>query len=160
MPSLPAKLRSDSRVTPLERTNIRFLERLPDGVLADLAVIDASFIGLELTLPATLRLLQPTGQVIALVKPQFEAAKEEVGAGGVVRSGDVHRRVLEATVQLAHSLSLRVLGVAVSPTPGPAGNVEFLLWLERPVADGAAEIDAPGAIDNAVKKAADMIRRL
>ncbi len=154
------KLRSDPRITLLERTNIRFLEQLPGGALVDLAVIDASFIGLRLTLPAALRFLKPAGQVIALVKPQFEAARAEVGQGGVVRNIDVQRRVLDNTVELAASLALDVAGVAVSPAPGAAGNVEFLLWLRRTLPIGVGAIDAPAAINNALMKAADMISRL
>jgi 23S rRNA (cytidine1920-2'-O)/16S rRNA (cytidine1409-2'-O)-methyltransferase len=125
------KLRSDPRVVALERTNIRYLEALPDGVLADLAVIDASFISLALVLPPTLRLLTPVGQVVALIKPQFEAGKDDVGKGGVVRDARVHRRVLEETVALAHELGLSVAGLIPSPLLGPAGNVEFLIHLRR-----------------------------
>jgi 23S rRNA (cytidine1920-2'-O)/16S rRNA (cytidine1409-2'-O)-methyltransferase len=128
------KLRSDPRVVALERTNIRYLERLPDDTPADLAVIDASFISLALVLPPALRLLTPTGQVIALIKPQFEAGKDDVGKGGVVRDRRVHRRVLEETVALAAGLGLTVAGLIPSPLRGPAGNVEFLIWLRR--ADG------------------------
>jgi 23S rRNA (cytidine1920-2'-O)/16S rRNA (cytidine1409-2'-O)-methyltransferase len=125
------KLRNDPRVVPLERTNIRHLEQLPGGVLAGLAVIDASFISLALVLPATLRLLATDAQIIALIKPQFEAGQEDVGKGGVVRDVQVHRRVLEETVALAASLGLTVAGLIASPLLGPAGNVEFLIWLCR-----------------------------
>lgn len=95
---------------------------LPDGVLADLAVIDASFIGLELVLPPTLRLLTPTGQIVALVKPQFQAGPDDVGKGGVVRDAQVHRRVLDEIAALARTLFLSVAGLTVSPVPGPAGT--------------------------------------
>lgn len=125
------KLRSDPRVITIERTNIRYLESLPDGVLADLAVIDASFIGLELVLPPTLRLLTPAGQVVALIKPQFQAGPNDVGKGGVVRDAQVHHRVLDEIATLAHTLSLSVAGLTVSPAPGPAGNIEFLIWLDK-----------------------------
>lgn len=125
------KLRSDARVVPIERTNIRYLEALPEGVLAELAVIDASFIGLALVLPATLRLLTPTGEIVALVKPQFEAGRGQVGAGGVVRDPAIHRRVLEEVGATATQNGLIVAGVTVSPAPGPAGNIEFLLHLRR-----------------------------
>lgn len=125
------KLRSDTRVVTIERTNIRYLEALPGGVLADLAVIDASFIGLALVLPATLRLLTPTGEIIALVKPQFEAGRGQVGAGGVVRDPAIHRRVLEEVGASAGQNALVVAGVTVSPAPGPAGNIEFLFHLRR-----------------------------
>jgi len=125
------KLRSDPRVVPLERTNIRFLEQLPDATQATLAVIDASFISLALVLPATLRLLTPDAHLVALIKPQFEAGQADVGKGGVVRDAHIHRRVLEETVTLAAGLGLTVAGLIASPLLGPAGNVEFLIWLRR-----------------------------
>ena len=125
------KLRTDERVVTIERTNIRYLEALPDGTLADLAVIDASFIGLELVLPPTLRLLTPGGQVVALIKPQFEAGRDDVGKGGVVRDAAIHRRVINEIIALAQTLGLWVAGLTVSPAPGPAGNVEFLIWLDK-----------------------------
>jgi 23S rRNA (cytidine1920-2'-O)/16S rRNA (cytidine1409-2'-O)-methyltransferase len=125
------KLRADPRVIALDRTNIRHLAQLPDSVLADLAVIDASFISLSLVLAPTLRLLTPTAQIIALIKPQFEAGQADVGKGGVVRDPHAHRRVLEETLALADSLGLTVVGLIASPLLGPAGNVEFLVWLQR-----------------------------
>lgn len=124
-------VRSDARVTPIERTNIRYLTELPDGARANLAVIDASFISLALVLPATLLLLEESAQIIALVKPQFEAGRAQVGRGGVVRDPAVHRAVLDETVALARSLHLGVRGITVSPAPGPAGNIEFLIWLQK-----------------------------
>lgn len=129
------KIRSDPRVVVLERTNIRHLQTLPDGAQADLAVIDASFISLTLVLPSTLRLLTPAGQVIALIKPQFEAGKEDVGKGGVVRDPRIHRRVLEEIWSLADGLGLCVAGLIPSPLLGPAGNVEFLVWLRHGLDD-------------------------
>jgi 23S rRNA (cytidine1920-2'-O)/16S rRNA (cytidine1409-2'-O)-methyltransferase len=147
------KLRSDPRVIALERTNIRYVEALPDGVLADLAVIDASFISLTLVLPPTLRLLTPGGQVVALIKPQFEAGKDDVGKGGVVRDSRVHRRVLEETVALAHELGLSVAGLIPSPLLGPAGNVEFLIWLRLdPITAQADQARLVQAALEAVKK--------
>lgn len=150
------KLRTDPRVVVLERTNIRHLEQLPDGAMVDLAVIDASFIGLALVLPPTLRLLQPGGEVVALVKPQFEAGKGQVGKGGVVREAGVHRRVLEETAALAAGLGLHVAGLTVSPAPGPAGNVEFLIRLRR-----GAELpfDLDGAIERTLAVAGALARR-
>jgi 23S rRNA (cytidine1920-2'-O)/16S rRNA (cytidine1409-2'-O)-methyltransferase len=139
------KLRTDPRVVLLERTNIRHLSALPDGARPDLAVIDASFISLALVLPPTLHLLVPSGQVIALIKPQFEAGKDDVGKGGVVRDPRIHRRVLAETVALAHSLGLAVAGLITSPLLGPAGNVEFLIWLRPgpvPTPDPAVLIEA------------------
>ncbi|MCL4834426.1 MAG: TlyA family RNA methyltransferase [Caldilineaceae bacterium] len=145
------KLRSDQRVVTIERTNIRYLENLPDGVLADLAVIDASFIGLELVLPPTLRLLTPAGQVVALIKPQFEAGPADVGKGGVVRDPAVHRRVIDQIFALAESLDLWVAGLTVSPAPGPAGNIEFLVWLDK---KQRPPLDREGAVDAALLLAA------
>lgn len=125
------KLRNDPRVIVMERTNIRHLAELPGGMLADLAVIDASFISLALVLPATLPLLTPTGEVIALIKPQFEAGKGQVGKGGVVRDSQVHRQVLQETTSLITELGLTIAGLTLSPLLGPAGNVEFLIWCRR-----------------------------
>ncbi len=150
------KLRSDERVISLERTNIRYLEALPDNVLADLAVIDASFIGLELVLPATLRLLAPLGQVVALIKPQFEAGPDDVGKGGVVRDVSVHRRVIDETFALAEKLGLWVAGLTVSPAPGPAGNVEFLIWLDR---QERPPIDQDDTIDQVLQQARSLTKK-
>jgi 23S rRNA (cytidine1920-2'-O)/16S rRNA (cytidine1409-2'-O)-methyltransferase len=150
------KLRTDPRVVVLERTNIRYLTELPQGILADLAVIDASFISLALVLPPTLNLLQPSAHVIALIKPQFEAGKSQVGKGGVVRDAGVHRRVIEETAALANDLALGVSGLTVSPAPGPAGNIEFLIWLQRPPAQ---TIDLAPAIEHALTAANTLKRR-
>ncbi len=142
------KLQTDSRVVVLDRTNVRYLAQLPGGVLADLAVIDASFISLALVLPAALRLLRKSGQIVALIKPQFEAGRDDVGKGGVVRDPHIHRRVLRKTVALAQTLALRVAGLTVSSAPGPAGNIEFLIWLSipAPAAPVAAPLDVEAAI--------------
>ncbi len=125
------KLRNDPRVTVLERTNIRYLEELPDSAIADLAVIDASFISLELVLPATLRLLTSNADVVALIKPQFEAGRDQVGKGGVIRDERIHRQVIEKTWAYGQSLGLYIGGLCVSPLLGPAGNTEFLIWLQH-----------------------------
>lgn len=156
------KLRVDPRVVVMDRTNIRHLESLPGGDVADLAVIDASFISLALVLPPTLRLLRPDGQIIALVKPQFEAGRDNVGKGGVVRDEQVHRQVLANTMELARANGLHVAGLTVSPAPGPAGNVEFLIWLLRAPAGeggkGAEVFDQEQAIADALA-AARALRR-
>lgn len=147
------KLQTDERVVVLDRTNVRYLAQLPDGELADVAVIDASFISLALVLPATLRLLHPEGQVVALIKPQFEAGKDDVGKGGVVRDQRIHRRVLHETATMAQALGLVVAGLAVSPAPGPAGNVEFLIWLRKLV---TAEAGSPTAKSTPTKLSIDV----
>jgi len=144
------KLRIDPRVTVMERTNIRHLTALPDGVLANLAVIDASFISLTLVLPATLPLLQPGTDIIALIKPQFEAGKEQVGKGGVVRDTTVHRHVLEKVFHFVQTLGLVVNGLHLSPLLGPAGNVEFLIWCQQGT---TAAIDPATAITQALELA-------
>jgi 23S rRNA (cytidine1920-2'-O)/16S rRNA (cytidine1409-2'-O)-methyltransferase len=138
-------LRQDPRVVVMERMNIRFVEGLPEP--ADLATVDVSFIGLELVLPPVQRLLRPGGGIVALVKPQFEAGRAEVGKGGVVRDPVVHRRVLERIVSWAGRNGLSVAGIIPSPITGPSGNVEFLLHLlpftsEEDVMDPAPLIDA------------------
>ncbi|HEY68719.1 MAG TPA: TlyA family RNA methyltransferase [Thermoflexia bacterium] len=120
------RLRNDPRVVVMERTNARYLESLPEPV--DLVTVDVSFISLGLILPMAVRWLKPGGQVVALIKPQFEAGRREVGKGGVVRDPQVHRRVLERVLDIAAGLDLGLRGLMPSPLRGPAGNVEFLGW--------------------------------
>jgi len=123
------KLRNHPRVVVLEKTNIRFLEigALPSRV--SLATIDVSFISLKLVLPAVKKLLEPGAEVVALVKPQFEVGKGRVGKGGVVRSAEDHRRVVEEIANVAASLNFHLHGVIESPLLGPKGNKEFLIHL-------------------------------
>ena len=130
------KLRQDPRVVVMERSNVRFLERLPEPV--DLATVDVSFIGLELVLPVVQRWLKPQGHIVALVKPQFEAGRKQVGKGGVVRDPAVHRQVLTRLTGWAVEQGLHVLGLIPSPITGPKGNVEFLLHLSPTSLEGAA----------------------
>jgi 23S rRNA (cytidine1920-2'-O)/16S rRNA (cytidine1409-2'-O)-methyltransferase len=122
-------LRDDDRVQNLERTNIRHLtvDQLDD--LPDLAVIDASFISLEKVLPSTLALLKPCSDIIALIKPQFEVGKGQVGKGGVVRDPDQHLEVVEKIKLNSEQLGCQVLEVCDSPLLGPKGNKEFLIHL-------------------------------
>jgi 23S rRNA (cytidine1920-2'-O)/16S rRNA (cytidine1409-2'-O)-methyltransferase len=123
------KLRNDSRVTVLEKTNIRYLE--PDALpgRAELASIDVSFISLKLVLPRLKLLLIPRHEVIALIKPQFEVGKGQVGKGGVVRSSREHERVIAAMRTAAIEQGYHVVGVIESPLLGPKGNKEFLMYL-------------------------------
>ncbi len=123
------RLRTDPRVVVMERINARYLESLPEPV--HLVVIDASFISLRLLLPAARRLLTPSGgQIVALIKPQFEAGRERVGKGGVVRDPRVHRQVLQEIVTWAAAHDLGPRGIIPSPILGPKGNREFLIWLQ------------------------------
>jgi 23S rRNA (cytidine1920-2'-O)/16S rRNA (cytidine1409-2'-O)-methyltransferase len=125
------KLREDTRVINLERTNIRHLTagQLPE--CPSLAVIDASFISLEKVLPATLALLAEGAEVVALIKPQFEVGRGEVGKGGVVRDERRQHQVVENIRTLAAQLGCAVLGVTESPILGPKGNREFLIHLRK-----------------------------
>ena len=120
------KIRSDPRVVVMERTNIRYVTQEQLGEPLDLSVIDVSFISLKIVLPAIKALLKPTGQVVCLIKPQFEAGKEKVGKKGVVRDPQTHQEVLDQFVALAHALEFRILGLTFSPVKGPEGNIEFL----------------------------------
>lgn len=124
-------LRSDPRVVTMERTNIRYVTPEDLAEPLDLSVVDVSFISLRLVLPAIRALLKPTGQVLCLIKPQFEAGKEKVGKKGVVRDPEVHRQVLDGFLELARQLELSVLGLTFSPVKGPEGNIEFLAHLTR-----------------------------
>ena len=121
------KIRSDERVVVMERTNIRYVTPADLGEPLDLSVIDVSFIGLEIVLPTIKTLLKPDcGQVLCLIKPQFEAGKENVGKKGVVRDPKIHRMVLDHFVSLVHDLGFTILGLTFSPVKGPEGNIEFL----------------------------------
>ena len=120
------KIRSDPRVVVMERTNIRYVTPEDLGQLLDLSVVDVSFISLKIVLPAIQKLLKPTGQVLCLIKPQFEAGKEKVGKKGVVRDPAVHEEVLRDFVGLADSLHFTIRDLTFSPVKGPEGNIEFL----------------------------------
>jgi len=131
------KLREDPRVVVLERTNARHLtaEQIPEPI--DLVVCDASFIALSKVLPAGLDLAKPGARLAALIKPQFEAGKSEVGKGGVVRDPAVHQRVCDDVVGWLDSIGWGVIGVTTSPITGPEGNIEFLVTAMRHVVNNA-----------------------
>lgn len=124
------KLQQDPRVVNIEKTNIRYLTPDQLGEAPDLAVIDASFISLSKVLPPTLALLKPGGRIIALIKPQFEVGKGEVGKGGIVRDPLAHKKVIEDVSRMAQELGLSVAGVCESPITGADGNREFLIVLD------------------------------
>jgi 23S rRNA (cytidine1920-2'-O)/16S rRNA (cytidine1409-2'-O)-methyltransferase len=124
-------LRGDARVTLLERTNIRHLHPASLPTLPDLAVIDVSFISLTLVLPTVVQSLAAAGDIIALVKPQFEVGKGHVGRGGVVRDPALHARAVESVRQCALDLGLHAVGECESPLLGPKGNREFFLALRK-----------------------------
>ena len=123
------KIRNDPRVVVMERTNIRYVTLEDLGEPLDLSVIDVSFISLSLVLPVVKTLLKPTGQVLCLIKPQFEAGKDKVGKKGVVRDPAVHEEVLQNFISLAKSLDFTIRNLTFSPVKGPEGNIEFLAHL-------------------------------
>jgi 23S rRNA (cytidine1920-2'-O)/16S rRNA (cytidine1409-2'-O)-methyltransferase len=125
------KLRQDPRVIVQEQTNARFLTEEQVSEPVDIVVCDASFISLAKVLEAPLKLAKPGAKLLALVKPQFEAGREEVGKGGVVRDPIVHERVCTQAKGWVESQGWTVLGVTESPIKGPEGNVEFLLGAEK-----------------------------
>ena len=125
------KLRQDSRVINLERTNIRNItsEKIPE--LLNFASIDVSFISLEKVLPVVKNLLSDFGEVVALIKPQFEAGKENVGKKGVVRDKKIHAAVIEKILHFAQEINFKICGLDFSPIKGPEGNIEFLAHLSK-----------------------------
>lgn len=123
------KIRNDPRVVVMERTNIRYVTPEDLGQPLDLSVIDVSFISLSLVLPVVKTLLKPTGQVLCLIKPQFEAGRDKVGKKGVVRDAAVHEEVLQNFISLAKSLGFTIRNLTFSPVKGPEGNIEFLAHL-------------------------------
>lgn len=138
------KIRSDPRVVVMERTNIRYVTPEDLGEPLDLSVVDVSFISLKIVLPAIQKLLKPTGQVLCLIKPQFEAGKENVGKKGVVRDPAVHADVLQSFLALADSLHFTVRNLTFSPVKGPEGNIEFLAHLS--MQPGQAQIPDVAAL--------------
>ena len=126
-------LRQDPRVVVMEKVNARYLESLPEPI--DIATFDVSFISLRLVIPPALRLLKTGTSLVALIKPQFEAGRRQIGKGGVVTDHDVHRDVLRKLIQWARDEGLSFLGLVTSPLLGPAGNAEFLIHLGYGVPD-------------------------
>ena len=125
------KLRQDERVVNMERTNIRYVT--PDQIddKLDFASIDVSFISLKLVLPVAKTLLNENGEIVALIKPQFEAGREQVGKKGVVRDINVHYEVVENVIEFAKSIGFFAAGLSYSPIKGPEGNIEYLAYLTR-----------------------------
>ena len=124
------KIRSDPRVVVMERTNVRYVTPEQLGEPLDLSVVDVSFISLRIVLPVIKTFLKENaGQVLCLIKPQFEAGKEKVGKKGVVRDPSVHKEVLDDFVLLTKEIGFKILGLTFSPVKGPEGNIEFLAHL-------------------------------
>lgn len=143
------KLRQDERVVCLEKTNVRYVthEQVPDE--GDFASIDVSFISLTKVLPAVLGVLGPNGQLVCLIKPQFEAGREKVGKKGVVRDINVHREVIEMIVNYVCAQNLGILALDFSPIKGPEGNIEYLIYLDKSQA-GMSEEEVQARLEEVV----------
>ncbi len=142
------KLREDPRVVCMEKTNIRYVTPDQIGEPLDFASCDVSFISLTKVLPAAKDLLREGGEMVCLIKPQFEAGREKVGKKGVVRDRNVHLEVIEKVADFARQAGFLILGLDYSPIKGPEGNIEYLIYLKK--ADGeAAEIDASAVVAEA-----------
>ena len=131
------RLRNDSRVVVLERTNIRHVTRDQIPEMASFISIDVSFISLRLVFPVAVTLLDPGGHMVALIKPQFEAGRGQVGKKGVVRDPDVHMHVIRNTIESSQQMGLLPVGLDYSPVKGPKGNIEFLLALRKEPSDAS-----------------------
>lgn len=136
------KLRNDERVVCMEKTNFRYLE--PDSIdeAVDFASCDVSFISLDKILPVAYKLLKSSGNMVTLIKPQFEAGRDKVGKKGVVRDPLVHREVVQRIMDVAWNAGFSLLGLSFSPIKGPEGNIEYLLWLGMPEYKVAGVTDA------------------
>ena len=143
------KLRQDERVVCLEKTNVRYVthEQVPDE--GDFASIDVSFISLTKVLPAVLGVLGPNGQLVCLIKRQFEAGREKVGKKGVVRDINVHREVIEMIVNYVRGQNLGILALDFSPIKGPEGNIEYLIYLDKSQT-GMAEEEVAARLEEVV----------
>jgi len=138
------KLRQDERVVCMERTNIRYVTDEQIGEKLDFASIDVSFISLTKVLPVAFNLLKDDGEVVALIKPQFEAGREQVGKKGVVRDSKVHKEVIEKIIAFSESIGFCVKNLSFSPIKGPEGNIEFLLYLGK---SGGTIVDVDKVIE-------------
>jgi len=141
------KLRQDSRVIVMERTNIRYVKPEQIGEELDFISIDVSFISLRLVLPVANMLLKKNGEIVCLIKPQFEAGREKVGKKGVIRDKNIHIEVIETIVAFAKSMDLKVAGLNFSPIKGPEGNIEYLLYLKKTPGGQTCDIDRQYIID-------------
>ena len=139
-------LRNDERVVNMERTNIRYISEEQISEPIDIAVMDLSFISIKLVLPAVCALLKDNAELVCLIKPQFEAGREEVGKKGVVRDKAVHLSVIESILNFAPSVNMTVMGLDFSPIKGPEGNREYLCYMKKGE-HTADEIDAKAVVE-------------
>jgi len=125
------KLRNDSRVVNIEKANIRYFDEKKIKSPVDLATVDVSFISLDKVLPKVKKLIRKGGEIVSLIKPQFEAGREKVSRGGVVKDRKVHQEVIDKIKLLSGRLGLEVKGLTTSPIKGPAGNIEYFIYLKK-----------------------------
>ena len=125
------KLQKDNRVVIIDRTNIRYLTADKFDSLFDLAAIDVSFISLDKVLPAVYNLLKEKGEVVALIKPQFEAGREFIQKGGLVKKAEVHQMVIEGVCEKAQKIGFSIQGLTFSPLKKTSGNIEYLIYLAK-----------------------------
>lgn len=135
------KLRNDNRVINMEKTNIRHLDLDTVDKDVDFISIDVSFISLKLVFPVASQLLGPEGSIVCLVKPQFEAGREQVGKKGIVRDKNVHKEVIENVISYGEANGLYAQGLTFSPVTGAKGNIEYLLHLKKTPAEQAIDVD-------------------
>ena len=133
------KIRQDPRVCVIEGTNIRTIDVNRLGLPVEIGVVDVSFISLQKVLPVIIQIVNPMGDVLALVKPQFEAGRQHVGKGGVVRDVRIHVQVFRDLIQFVRGLGLSVMGISYSPIRGPAGNIEYLIWFKAGITSSSAD---------------------
>lgn len=143
------KLRNDERVVCMEKTNFRYVthEQVPEDI--DFASADVSFISLEKILPVAYELLKDKGQMVCLIKPQFEAGREKVGKKGVVRDKKVHEEVIEKIVTFSIGAGFNILGLTFSPVKGPEGNIEYLMWIEKEQDKKNSDFDISALVEKA-----------
>lgn len=148
------KLRQDARVVCMEKTNFRYVtrEQVPEEI--DFASVDVSFISLTKILSPAYELLKQGGEMVCLIKPQFEAGREKVGKKGVVRDAKVHEEVIEKVITYAESIGFSVQGLDFSPVRGPEGNIEYLLFIRRPAERETAGMQAADQLISAIVTAA------
>lgn len=144
------KLRNDPRVVCMEKTNIRYVTPEDIEEAPEFASIDVSFISLTKVLGPVRELLTPEGEIVSLIKPQFEAGREKVGKKGVVRDPAVHQEVINKVVAFAHSLGFETKALEYSPIKGPEGNIEYLLWMKK---QEESSCQVPFSIEEVVKEA-------
>jgi 23S rRNA (cytidine1920-2'-O)/16S rRNA (cytidine1409-2'-O)-methyltransferase len=144
------KLRTDERVVCMEKTNIRYVTPEDIGESLDFASVDVSFISLSKVLPAARELLKDGGEMVCLIKPQFEAGREKVGKKGVVRDPKVHLEVIQTVLQTAMDLGFSILDLEYSPIKGPEGNIEYLVHLKKSQeGENSAEVNAEAVVEAA-----------